>query len=77
MKLGSENVIKLCRSLLNVAVRNLSETEANFSGLQLSSLPQILQPGILHPFDFANINVVDLSHNMIDTANADEIDLVQ
>lgn len=71
MKLGSENVIKLCRSLLNVAVRNLSETEANFSGLQLNSLPQILQPGILHPFDFANINVVDLSHNMIDTANAE------
>ncbi len=68
MKLGSDAVIKLCRSLLNVALRHHSVTEANFSSLHLHVLPQILLPGILHPSDFANINVVDLSHNMMNTA---------
>ena len=70
MTLGSDAVIKLCSALLNVAMLHHSETEANLSGLHLCSFPRVLIPGILHASDFANIQVLDLSHNMIDTAAA-------
>ena len=69
MNLGADAVIKLCSALLKVAMLH-SETEANLSGLQLCSLPHVLLPGILHVSNFANIKVLDLSHNMIDTAAA-------
>lgn len=70
MNLGADAVVKLCAALLNVAVQHHSVTEASFSGLQLHSLPDILQPGILHPSDFANVKVVDFSHNSFATAAA-------
>lgn len=70
MNLGADAAVKLCAAFLKVAVRHHSETEADFSGLQLYFLPRILQPGILHPSDFANIRIVNLSHNMLDTPAA-------
>ena len=70
MSLGADAVVKLCAALMNVALRHHSITEADFSSLQLYSLPRILQPGILHHSDFVNIKMVNLSHNMFDTSAA-------